>query len=78
MRFSPNGRATQLDFDVEMIRVSQAETKMAAINRKKVRKRNMSASIQDSDEILTAIPTFSGSGNKMGLVTILCDVRGTS
>ena len=38
-----------------------------------MKKRYISASIQDSDEIPTAIPTFSGLGNKMGLVTTLCD-----
>jgi hypothetical protein len=53
---------------------------MADINRKGVRKRNISAPIQDSDEIPTAILTFLGSGKKMGvgLVTTLCGVRGTS
>ena len=49
---------------------------MAAIHRKYVRKRNILASMQDSYEIPTATPTFSGSGNKMGLVKKFYDVKG--
>ena len=52
------------------------KSKMAALTGSRYKKRYISASIQDSDEIPTAIPTFSGLGNKMGLVATLRDVRG--
>ena len=51
------------------------KSKMAAIIRNRNDITYISASIRDGNEISTAIPMFSGSGNTKILVGILSDVR---
>ena len=75
MRFSLNGWSSKLDFDdIQLMTVSEPEIKMAAINRKQVRKTQVSAAIQGTNGNPKTKPAFLWLRNTTGLMWALCDV----
>jgi len=72
--FSKSGDKTKLPRRLSDVWIRE-KSKMAAINRKLIEITYISASIHDSNEITTAIPMFSRSGNTNELLRRMPDVR---